>query len=87
MPSSFALSPSLPRPAAGTLATLLAATLAATPAEELTFGSVIDVIPQSDGGLLVHHQQAGLIRFYDDAAAFVKTGWAEVCLTSRPAHL
>lgn len=82
MPSSFALSPSLPRPAPATLATTLATTLAATlaatltatPAEELTFGSVIDVIPQSDGGLLVHDQQAGLIRFYDDAAALVKTG-------------
>jgi hypothetical protein len=85
VPSSFALSPSLPRPAAAT--TLAAPTLAATPAEELTFSSVIDVIRQSDGGLLVHDQQAGLIRFYDDEAAIVKTGWAEVCLTSGPADL
>ncbi len=42
-------------------------------AEEVTFGSVSDVIPQADGGLLVHDQQAGLIRFYDAQGAYVKT--------------
>lgn len=42
-------------------------------AEELTFGSVIDVLPTADGGMLVHDDQAQAIRFYDAQGAYVKT--------------
>lgn len=42
-------------------------------AEELTFGSIQDVIPTKDGGLLVHDGQAQLIRFYDSTGAYIKT--------------
>jgi hypothetical protein len=42
-------------------------------AEELTFGSIQDVFPTRDGGLLVHDDQAQLIRFYDSTGAYVKT--------------
>lgn len=42
-------------------------------AEEYTFGSVQDVLPTADGGMLVHDDQAGLIRFYDSTGTYVKT--------------
>lgn len=44
-------------------------------AEEYTFGNILDVLPTADGGLLVHDDQAQLIRFYDSTGAYVKS-WA-----------
>jgi hypothetical protein len=41
-------------------------------AEELTFGSIGDVIGTANGGLLVHDDDAGVIRFYDSTGAFIK---------------
>jgi len=41
-------------------------------AEELTFGSVQDVIPMQGGGLLVHDDQARIIRLYDSTGTFTK---------------
>lgn len=42
-------------------------------AEEYTFGNILDVLPTADGGLLVHDDQAQLIRFYDSTGTYVKT--------------
>jgi hypothetical protein len=41
-------------------------------AEEVTFGSIGDVIGTANGGLLVHDDDAGVIRFYDSTGAFIK---------------
>lgn len=41
--------------------------------EEYTFGMIGDVLPTPDGGMLVHDDQAELIRFYDSTGTYVKT--------------
>ncbi len=42
-------------------------------AEEYTFGQIVDVLPTADGGVLVHDDQAQLIRFYDSTGTYVRT--------------
>lgn len=42
-------------------------------AEELTFGFVGDVMGLADGGLLVHDNEADLIRMYDSTGAYLRT--------------
>lgn len=41
-------------------------------AEELTFGSVADVLGLPDGGLLVHDAEASAIRLFDASGAFIR---------------